>query len=120
MEDTPSWISMLCTSFENCDHGVEEELQHVMTPCPDIVRIDVSLLKTHKRLSPHFPEFSSRAVFFPSVCSLCVQLLSNGREVPSSCANVTVNAMINANTTVFIVAKKRHSFIHSFKKKKKC
>ena len=107
MEDTPSWIPMFCTCSLRCDHGQEEELQHDMSPCPDIVKVDVSSLNAHER-SPQIPEFPSRTVFLSSVWTLCVCIPSDGTfKLSSSAITQAVNAMINANTVIFISERKK-------------
>ena len=79
-----------------------------MIPCPDIVRVNVSSLNLQRRLSPQVPEFPSRAILYSSACSLCECVPSKGRLVLSSVAIAsTVNAMINANITIFIDAERK-------------
>ena len=112
MEDTPSWSSMFCTCFETFDHGhgVLDELQHDMSPCPDIVRVYVFSLKIHERLSPHLPDFSSRIAFLSSMWSLFVCLPPKGMlEVSSFAIAPTVIAIINAKVMIFMVLFRRKS-----------
>ena len=93
---------MDCICSLNWDHGEEVLLVHDISPVPDMVRVEVTSLNVHARLSP---------------------------QIPESAKAPTLNAMINANNNFIIVEflrfstsnnnKTKRSINHSKKSEKK-
>ena len=79
MKDTHSMITTNFTCCAKSDHGMEEEFQHDMFSCPDVVGVEVSSLNSLTILSSHSiisPEVSSCA-FWVSTPSRQCHLLSS-------------------------------------------